>query len=84
MSDVLKADIFFFVTTLAVVFVSLAIGIAAYYITKAAKEARNLTQRLQEDLTAVRAQAISVRKAVIAPARFMQYFIHYLFEERYK
>jgi len=61
MQELMKADIFFFVTSLAVILLTVGLIIALYYIVRILRNVRDISERvdegtkaLAEDLTVVR------------------------------
>ena len=61
MRELMKADIFFFVTTIVVILVSIGVIVALYYIVRILRNVHDVTERvdegtqaLGEDLSAVR------------------------------
>ena len=48
MQEFIKADIFFFITAIAVVLVTIGIGIALYYVIRILRNIRDVTERVDE------------------------------------
>src|SRR3989338_3680306 len=48
MSEFMKADIFFFVTTIAVILLTVGIIIALYYVVRILRSVRNVSERVEE------------------------------------
>ena len=52
MSTLLQADIFFFISSIAVIVITVAIGIAVYVIIKMVQEVRTLVRIVQSEVEA--------------------------------
>lgn len=46
----MKADIFFFITTIAVVFLSILLGVALYYIITTFRRLRTLCEKVEQNI----------------------------------
>ncbi len=63
MSDVLKADIFFFVTTIAVAVVTVFLSLALYYLIQVLRRARTLSDKALEEAAAISHDLREVRQS---------------------
>jgi hypothetical protein len=68
--DVMKADVFFFVTTIAVVLVTVLICIFAYYAIRTARAAHHLVNRMHEHVNGFERGADSLKRGVSANMHF--------------
>lgn len=48
MQELIKADIFFFITAIAVVLIAIGIGVALFYIVRILRNIRDVTERVDE------------------------------------
>lgn len=48
MQEFIKADIFFFITAIAVVLITIGIGVALFYIVRILRNIRDVTERVDE------------------------------------
>jgi len=79
MQDLMKADIFFFVTTIAVILVAIGVSVGLYYIVRILRNVRDVTNRvdegskmLAEDLGDLRTSLKRDGFVMANVARFMQ------------
>jgi hypothetical protein len=63
MSDLLKMDIFFVVTTIAVVLLTLLVAIALYYVIRLLRTLDRIGEQIEEEAAALRADLNEVRSS---------------------
>lgn len=64
MTEVMKSDVFFFVTTIAVVAVSVALVVAIIYVIRILRDAKELSAKAREEGTALLDDISEVREKV--------------------
>jgi len=64
MTEVMKSDVFFFVTTLAVIVVSVALVIALIYLILILRDARKLSSRARQEGEAILDDLSTAREGV--------------------
>jgi uncharacterized protein YoxC len=50
MNDIVQADIFFFVTTIAVLVIAIAIVVLIYFVVKAVQEIRKVVRTIEQEV----------------------------------
>lgn len=68
MSTLVQADIFFFISSIAVVLVTVAVLVVAYHVVKTVREIRRLIGSVREEVDALRDQ----RKRIALSVRFFR------------
>lgn len=61
MSEFLKMDIFFFVTTVAVVIVGALVGVALYYVIRILRNVEHVSERVAEESDNIRSDLQELR-----------------------
>jgi len=56
LNDIAQADIFFFITSIAVIAVSIAVVIAIYYMVKVIEEVRAVVRAIRHEITTLTAK----------------------------
>ncbi len=64
MEGMLKSDIFFFVTTIAVVVISIGLLIAVFYLIKILKDIRHISDKVKEESDEIIKDVKSLREGV--------------------
>ncbi len=71
MNDFMKADVFFFVTTIAVVVVTALICVFAFYAIRTAREAHRLFVRMHKHVSDFEGGVDSLKRGVSANVHFL-------------
>lgn len=64
MTELMKADVFFFISSIGVIVATVALMVAAYFVAAAAQEVRRLARRLRHEA-----------EAATAPVRMLSRFV---------
>ncbi|MCE9517435.1 hypothetical protein K8Q96_00325 [Candidatus Nomurabacteria bacterium] len=70
MESIIKADIFFFITSISVVIVTVVIIIASYYIIGTLSNLRDISRSLKNAADTVEADMTEIRERVIESSLF--------------
>jgi len=70
MSEVLQANVFFFITSIAVVVFSVLVCIAVYYVIKILKTIRRITDRIDEGTETIAEDVSHVREFFTSGSMF--------------
>jgi len=66
MSDVLHANIFFFITAIAVVLVTVMVIIALYYVIRILRAVRDVAERVREGSEVIAQDAANFREGILS------------------
>jgi len=83
MSEVLQANIFFFITSVAVIVFSLLVCVALYYVIKILRTVRNIVERIDSSSEAV-AEDISQLRNYITEGSLISQIVGLFFRSKGK
>ena len=66
MSEVLQANVFFLITSIAIVVFTVLLCIALYYVIKILKSVQKITERIEEGSNIIAQDVATIRKNVIS------------------
>jgi 5-bromo-4-chloroindolyl phosphate hydrolysis protein len=64
MDTLIHADIFFFITTIAVIIISIILGVVLYYLIKILKNVRDITESVKEETNLIRKDIQDARENI--------------------
>ena len=64
MQEFIKADIFFFITSIAVVLVTIGIAVALYYLVRILRNIRDVTERVDEGSKVLAGDLSEIRSTI--------------------
>jgi|YelNatPaOPRAMG01_1025707.scaffolds.fasta_scaffold14155_1 5-bromo-4-chloroindolyl phosphate hydrolysis protein len=64
MDTLIHADIFFFITTIAVIVISIILGVVLYYLVKILKNVRDITESVKEETNLIRKDIQDARENI--------------------
>ena len=78
MEDIVKADIFFFVSTVSLVFITVAFLIALYFVIRILREAAHISRVIKEETEQIRGDVADARMYMREEAIKFRYFMGFL------
>lgn len=76
MSEVLQTNVFFIITSIAVVVITVMIGIALYYIIRILRAVRDVAERVRHGSELLAEDAATFRRDVLTGNLFSKIFSH--------
>jgi len=83
MDDILKADIFFFITTIAVIVLSVFLGIAFFYAIRILRDIKHISSMAKKESDVISEELSELRENIKGGGAKLKYFLSF-FDKIYK
>ena len=77
MDDILKADIFFFITTIATIILSVFLAVVFFYTIRILKDIKHISSITKKESNIISEELSELRESIKSKGTKVKYFLHF-------